>query len=113
MFAAGAGYKCYICSWSPASPNRTDICTRENFNRDAVKVYEGCPHGCESVAAYDLNGEAISGGSAFRPASTPDAGFGWVYGGTTKAQMIRGALRLHKLAMNAALHDFTRIPIAR
>ncbi|KAF0306155.1 hypothetical protein FJT64_022296 [Amphibalanus amphitrite] len=52
-----SGYKCYICSWSPSSPNRTDICTTENFNQHAVKVFDGCVYGCEIVAAYDSNGE--------------------------------------------------------
>ncbi|XP_037069823.1 uncharacterized protein LOC119091260 [Pollicipes pollicipes] len=50
-------YKCYVCSWSPTSHNRTDICTRANFNKDAVKTFGGCPHGCEVVSAYDTNGE--------------------------------------------------------
>ena len=50
-----AGYKCYVCSWSPASPNRTDTCTFENFNKDMTKVFDGCPYGCGIAAAYDSN----------------------------------------------------------
>jgi len=51
-----AAYKCYICSWSPASTNRTDICSSDKFLEKAVKVFEGCPHGCEAVSVYDTNG---------------------------------------------------------
>lgn len=53
---AGGGVECFVCSYSPrGNTSRMDGCTKANFTEEKIETRD-CPLGCESVAAYDRNG---------------------------------------------------------
>lgn len=57
LLTTGEAAQCFLCSWSPNNKaNRTDHCTRTNFDREKTFVLE-CEHGCEFFSQTDLNGD--------------------------------------------------------
>lgn len=56
LVTPGAGVQCFVCSYSPrGNTSRVDGCTKANFTEEKIETRE-CALGCESVAAYDRNG---------------------------------------------------------